>query len=93
MDAVQRKADRPDCTRLAHAHKLSQALGLEMTAWFAPTAESYFTRVSRSDILSALKEGKNLPAKRSWEKLKKSEIAALAAREIAGTGWLPQPLR
>jgi ParB family chromosome partitioning protein len=93
VDGVQRKADRADCDRLLHAQKLSQALGLQMTAWFTPTAANYFSRVSRADILAALKEAKNLPAKRSWEKLKKSELAALAEREIAGTDWLPQPLR
>lgn len=25
--------------------------------------------------------------------MKKAELAALAAREIGGTGWLPRPLR
>jgi antirestriction protein ArdC len=30
---------------------------------------------------------------RSWSKLKKAELAALAEREITGTGWLPEPLR
>ena len=93
VDAVQRKADGRDCDRLAHAQKLSQALDLQMTGWFTPTAENYFSRVSRADILAALKEAKNLPAKRSVGKLKKSELAILAEREIAGTGWLPQPLR
>ena len=35
-----------------------------------------------------------MPARtRSWAKLKKTELAALAEREIHGTGWLPQPLR
>jgi hypothetical protein len=35
-----------------------------------------------------------LPARtRSWAKLKKTELAALAEREIHGTGWLPQSLR
>jgi ParB family chromosome partitioning protein len=93
IDAVQRKQDRPDCTRLAHANALASALSLDMTAWFTPTAANYFGRVSRSEIRSALSEAKGMQAKRSWDKLKKSEFAALAEREIAGTGWLPQPLK
>jgi len=34
-----------------------------------------------------------VPTHRSWSKLKKTEPAALAEREIHGIGWLPQPLR
>ena len=30
---------------------------------------------------------------RSWSKLKKAELSALAERELEGTGWLPLPLR
>jgi ParB family chromosome partitioning protein len=93
VDAVQRKADRPDCGRLAHASALETALNLDMAQWFTPAKENYFSRVSRTEILSAISEAKGTPAKRSWEKLKKSELAALAEREIAGTGWLPKPLR
>jgi len=29
----------------------------------------------------------------AWDKLKKSELAALAERETAGRNWLPEPLR
>jgi ParB family chromosome partitioning protein len=93
VDAVQRNQDRPDCQRLAHAGALATALGLDMAAWFTATADNYFTRVSRADIFCALAEAKGSPAKRSWEKLRKSELAALAEREVSGTGWLPLPLR
>jgi hypothetical protein len=43
--------------------------------------------------MDALTEA-GLPARtRSRAKLKKTELAALAEREIHGTGWLSQPLR
>jgi ParB family chromosome partitioning protein len=93
VNAVQAKQDRPDCQRITHANALAAALGLDMRDWFTPTAENFFSRVSRTEILSALSEAKGTPAKRSWDKLKKSELATLAEREIAGTGWLPQPLK
>ena len=93
IDAVQRKPDRADCPRLAHANALASALSLDMKAWFSPTAANYFGRVARTEIISALADAKGMPAKRSWDKLKKSELAALAEREIAGTGWLPQTLK
>jgi ParB family chromosome partitioning protein len=49
--------------------------------------------VGRTEVVAAITEGKSVPAKRSWDKLKKAELAALAERELSGTGWLPQPLR
>ncbi|HEX3982782.1 MAG TPA: hypothetical protein VHX12_03730 [Acidisoma sp.] len=33
------------------------------------------------------------PRTRQWAKMKKADLAALAEREMAETGWLPQPLR
>lgn len=80
-------------SRLVHAGALANALSLDMTAWFTPTANNFFSRVSRAAILSAMAEAKGTPAKRSWEKLRKSELATLAEREVAGTGWLPRPLQ
>jgi len=93
VNAVQAKSDRGDSERISHANALAGALGLDMKDWFTPTAENFFSRVSRTEILSALTEAKGTPAKRSWDKLKKSEFAALAEREIAGTGWLPKLLK
>jgi ParB family chromosome partitioning protein len=92
VDAIQHKADRPNSGRLKHAESLAVALGLDMTDWFKPTAESYFARVSRTQILEAIDEAKGEHAP-SLEKLKKAELAARAEQLLAGTGWLPEPLR
>jgi ParB family chromosome partitioning protein len=93
LDAVQRKGDRPEGARLTHAGALAEAVNLDMSEWFAPTKDNYFGRVGRSDIAAAITEATDTPKKRSWDKLKKSEFAAMAEREIAGTNWLPLPLR
>jgi ParB family chromosome partitioning protein len=93
LNAVQMKADRPDAPRLVHAGQLAAVLHLDMTAWFTPTAENYFNRVSKIQILEALQEARQQPPAPAWEKLKKAELASLAARETAATGWLPLPLR
>jgi ParB family chromosome partitioning protein len=93
VNAVQVKHDRPDCARLAHARTLSVALKLDMAKWFTPTAGNFFSRVGRPAVIAAMAEAKGSPAKRSWDKLKKPALAALAERETNGTGWLPQPLR
>lgn len=91
VDAVQRKGDRTGTQRLAQADRLAEALSLDMTAWYVPSAEGYFARVSRSDILAAIDEAKGEHAP-SLEKLKKSELASRAEQLVAGTGWLPKPL-
>lgn len=93
VDAVQEKSMRRRADALLHADQLAKALQLDMQAWFTPTAANFFGRVNRSCIMEALSDA-GVPARtRSWAKLKKAELAALAEREIGGTGWLPEPLR
>ena len=61
-------------------------------AWFTPTAANYFSRISKAGIIEALREVKGAPVP-AWNGMKKADLACLAEREIAGTGWLPEPLR
>ncbi len=93
VDAVQEKSMRPDAPALLHADRLAKALQLDMGKWFTPTAANYFGRIKRTGILEALSDAGRPIRTRSWGKLKKAEFAALAEREITGTGWLPEPLR
>jgi ParB family chromosome partitioning protein len=93
VNAVQLKADRADGDRLQHAGQLAQAVGLDMKAWFTPDAGNYFSRVSKAQNLAAIAEAKGQPPAPAWEKLKKAELAKVAERETAGTGWLPEMLR
>jgi ParB family chromosome partitioning protein len=92
VNAVQGRADRPGQNRLVHADRLAQNLKLDMGNWFKPTAENYFGRIAKGGILAAIREarGDTAPA---WEKAKKADLAAIAEREIAPTGWLPGILR
>jgi ParB family chromosome partitioning protein len=93
VDAVQRKQEIADGgRRIAQGNALAAALSLDMTKWFTPTADNFFSRVGRTTVVSAISEAKGTPAKRSWDKLKKNDLAALAEREVAGTGWLPRTL-
>ena len=93
INAVQTKSDRPENDRLDHAAKLAAALQLDMKAYFTPTAENYFTRIGKPQILAAIQAAKGQPPAPAWEKLKKAELAQEAERQIAGTGWLPEILR
>lgn len=92
IDAVQRKGDQTNASRIVHAKALGHALQLDMANWFTPSAENYFGRVNRAQILAAIDEanGSHAPA---LEKLKKSELAVRAEQLLAGTSWLPEPLR
>ena len=53
---------------------------------------NYFGRISKAGIIEALREVKGAVA-RAWSGMKKAELASLAERELAGTGWLPDILR
>jgi len=92
VNAVLPKADRPDSSRMVHAALLAEALQLDMGAWFTPTPANYFSRISKAGIIEALREAKGATAL-TWSGMKKADLAALAEREITGTGWFPDPLR
>jgi ParB family chromosome partitioning protein len=92
VNAVRTKKDGADGHRFAHADRLADTLKLDMTAWFTPTAENYFARVSKTGILEALTEAKGDIAP-AWNKAKKGELAVIAERQLAETGWLPALLR
>jgi ParB family chromosome partitioning protein len=79
---------------LAHADRIAQAVDLDMVAaGWTPTLENYFGRVTKARILAAVREAKGARAGDRIEHLKKAEMAAQAETLLAGSGWLPEPLR
>ena len=79
---------------LAHADVLAQAVGLDMAAaGWAPTVDGYLGRVTKARILQAVREAKGEPAAERIALLKKGEMAEQAEALLAGSGWLPEPLR
>jgi ParB family transcriptional regulator, chromosome partitioning protein len=93
VNAVRGKADRAESKRFQDADRLAAALKLDMKAWFTPSAENYFGKVNKPQILDAIREVKQQPPAPAWEKLKKAELAQEAERQLAGSGWLPELLR
>jgi ParB family chromosome partitioning protein len=69
------------------------AVGLDMAAQWMPTVENYLGRVTKIRILEAVREAKGEAAAQLIDHLKKPEMAKEAERLLAGTGWLPEPLR
>ena len=64
-----------------------------MAEQWQPTAENYLGRVTKARILEAVTEGKGEAAAQLIDHLKKPDMAKEAERLLAGTGWLPEPLR
>ena len=69
---------------------VATAARLNMTDWWTPTVETYFGRATKAQIGQAVTEAGAGPFNTEG---KKAEVAAAAARLIAGTGWLPALLR
>ncbi|MGE0853378.1 MAG: ParB/RepB/Spo0J family partition protein [Hyphomicrobiaceae bacterium] len=79
---------------LAHAGRLAEAVALDMAAaGWTPAVESYLGRVTKGRILDAVREAKGEDAVQRIAHLKKAEMAAAAEALLAGTGWVPEPLR
>ncbi|WP_282129206.1 ParB/RepB/Spo0J family partition protein [Roseobacter litoralis] len=79
---------------LAHADVLATALNLDMVAvGWTPTADVYLARVTKAQILEAVREAKGDDAADRIAGLKKPEMITAAEELLEGTGWLPEPLR
>src|SRR5574338_1552226 len=78
----------PRATLHRPGEELAQAVGLDMAAWWKPTAEGYFKHVSKAVILDAV--GAFAPESVTrLAKLKKADIASEAERLADGSGWMP----
>ena len=79
---------------IAHADRLATAVELDMVAaGWTPTVDTYFGRVTRARIVGAVREARGDQAADRIVPLKKPEMAAEAEALLAGSGWLPEPLR
>lgn len=78
----------PRATASQPGAELAQALGLDMAAWWKPTADSYFLHVPKAAILDAVAQLAPNEVQR-LSKLKKAEIAQEAERLAEGSGWMP----
>lgn len=68
--------------------ELAQAVGLDMAAWWKPTAEGYFKHISKAAILNAAKAFAPSEVAR-LAKLKKGDLATEAERLTADVHWMP----
>jgi len=78
----------PRATPRQPGAELAKVVGLDMAAWWKPTAEGYFKHVPKAVILDAVGEFAPDSVNR-LAKLKKADIASEAERLAGGTGWMP----
>ncbi|MEH2521026.1 ParB family chromosome partitioning protein [Bradyrhizobium sp. AZCC 1610] len=78
---------------VATADKLAEAVSLDMTSHWIPTARTYLGRVTTTHILAAVQEAVSEEAAGRMADMKKQEMAEAAEQLLVGTGWLPVLMR
>ncbi|RVE87039.1 ParB/RepB/Spo0J family partition protein [Sinorhizobium meliloti] len=93
VNAVEKKfTDRK--RGIEQANRLGRALKVNMPDWFETTGDSYFKHVNRTTIELSVAEARGSDAELSVRAAaKKSEAVTIADRLIAGSGWIPAPVR
>ncbi len=93
VNAVYESYDRKP-RAMANADRLAQRVDLDMVAaGWKPTVENFLGRVTKARILGAVREARGHHAAQLIDHLKKGEMTAKAEELLAGSGWLPEPLR
>ena len=79
---------------MAHADRLATMVSLDMNAaGWTPSVDHYLGRVTKPQILAAVRDAKGEAAAAPLSSLKKGEMAEAAAKLLDGCGWLPEILR
>lgn len=90
VDAV---TSRSGTGQTGHADRLAEALSLDMQAWWTPSVEGFYRRLPKAALATALTEAAVPPLGVCLSTVKKAEAARLVADALAGSSWLPAPLR
>jgi ParB family chromosome partitioning protein len=84
---------------------LGRLIGIDIAAWWRPTAANFFDRVSKQVILAAIGEAGGPELAARFASAKKGDLAASAERIFAGSfiteaevkeralGWIPAAMR
>lgn len=76
-----------------NADAIARTVGLDMADWWEPTAEGFLNRLSKAQIVEALKEAEPVLAVDGVDGLKKDMLVNTAVGRPHGTRWLPAELR
>jgi len=72
---------------------LADAFEVDMATWWAPTADCYLDLVPKATLAAAVADVAGKAAGETLAGMKKDAAKAEAAKQLAGKGWLPKPLR
>ena len=72
---------------------VQQLTGFDMADHWNPTTDDFLSRIHADLVIEAVTEAKGKETAAMLTGLKKAERTATAAKLLAGTGWLPKPLR
>jgi ParB family transcriptional regulator, chromosome partitioning protein len=92
VNAVKLPMDRRP-RAMVTADRLAEAVSLDMTAHWVPTARTYLGRVTKPRILDAVREAVGIEAADRMAGMKKQDMAEAAEQLLAATGWLPALMR
>ncbi len=73
--------------------RLGSVTGVDLTQWWTPTAESYFSHVNKDQIAAVVTETHGAEEALSIAKMKKAQAVEHAQQLLADKAWLPVPLR
>ena len=79
--------------RITACNDIASAVRLNMADWWEPTVGGYLGRVSKDQILDAVREGVGADAAANIMGLKKTPLAEQAERRLRGSRWVPHILR
>lgn len=83
----------PSANAGADANAIAAAAGLDMAELWQPSAQAFLNHVPKAQIIQALKEAGPDLAGDELAAMKKDALVSLAESRLAGTRWLPEPLR
>ncbi|RWB42928.1 ParB/RepB/Spo0J family partition protein [Mesorhizobium sp.] len=92
VNAVKQPWERKPCAHQT-ADRLATAVNLDMTAHWRPTVRTYLGRVTKAQILDAVREAASEDDVERLSALKKQPMAEAAEQLLSGTGWLPAIMR
>jgi ParB family chromosome partitioning protein len=79
---------------IAHADRLAERVSLDVAqAGWAPSVDNFLGRITKARIVEAVREVRGESTARLIEGLKKGDMAEQGETLLAGSNWLPEPLR
>lgn len=82
-----------ESTRPTELDALASTIGIDVSQWWEPTAESYLNHVSKDQVVAAVTDKLGAEQAAPLLKLKKIQTVEQAQQLLQGKGWLPQPLQ